>query len=340
MSREPVAVTAGPAADPAGRAPAGRPAGAPSRPVVRPGRRRADRRRLLEIALFAGPAVLVYVLFVLVPIGLAAYYSVFRWNGLEPLTDFVGLDNYVRAFTDPVFLGALGHNAFFVVMSLVVQLPVALAVALLLNRKMRGRTAFRTIVFIPYVLSEVIAGVTWLLILQPDGLMDRVLEGVGLGGLVQLWLADRTVVLWTVLAVISWKYIGLAIILFLAGLQGVPEELHEAASIDGASWWQVQRRITLPLLGPTIRIWMFLSIIGSLQLFDMVWVMTGGGPANASNTMATYMIDRGFRRSQFGYGSAVAVILFVVSLVAAVFYQRFVLRRDTEGALTGKGHRR
>jgi len=307
---------------------------------VRPGRRRADRRRLLEIALFAGPAVLVYVLFVLVPIGLAAYYSVFRWNGLEPLTDFVGLDNYVRAFTDPVFLGALGHNAFFVVMSLVVQLPVALAVALLLNRKMRGRTAFRTIVFIPYVLSEVIAGVTWLLILQPDGLMDRVLEGVGLGGLVQLWLADRTVVLWTVLAVISWKYIGLAIILFLAGLQGVPEELHEAASIDGASWWQVQRRITLPLLGPTIRIWMFLSIIGSLQLFDMVWVMTGGGPANASNTMATYMIDRGFRRSQFGYGSAVAVILFVVSLVAAVFYQRFVLRRDTEGALTGKGHRR
>jgi raffinose/stachyose/melibiose transport system permease protein len=318
--------------DLAGRAPA-RPAGPGPRPVSR---RTNLRRKRMEIALFTGPALLVYVMFVLLPIGFAVYYSLFRWNGIEPLTNFVGLSNYQRAFSDPIFLRAQQHNLFFVVGSIVVQLPIALAIAMLLNRRLRGRAVFRTLVFIPYVVSEVITGVLWLLILQPDSLVDRVMEAIGLGRWVHLWLADQNMVLWTLLFIITWKYIGFAIILFLAGLQNVPDELHEAAAIDGASWWQAQRRITIPLLGPTIRIWVFLSMIGSLQLFDVVWIVTGGGPANSSATMATYMINVGFYRSQFGYGSAVAVILFAISFVAAFVYQRFVLRRDTEGALTGR----
>jgi raffinose/stachyose/melibiose transport system permease protein len=319
---------------PAGRATA-RPAG--PRPGRRPVSRQANlRRKRLEIALFAGPALLVYVVFVLMPIAFAVYYSLYKWNGIEPLTNFVGLSNYQRAFSDPVFLRAMQHNLFFAVGSIVVQLPVALAIAVMLNRRIRGRAAFRTLVFIPYVVSEVITGVLWLLILQPDSLVDRVMESIGLGGWVHLWLADQSMVLWTLLFIITWKYIGFAIILFLAGLQNVPEELHEAAAIDGASWWQAQRRITIPLLGPTIRIWIFLSMIGSIQLFDVVWIVTGGGPANSSATMATYMINVGFYRSQFGYGNAVAVILFAVSFVAAFVYQRYVLRRDTEGALTGR----
>jgi raffinose/stachyose/melibiose transport system permease protein len=162
------------------------------------------------------------------------------------------------------------------------------------------------------------------------------MESAGLSSWVPLWLADQDMVLWTLLLILTWKYIGFAIILFLAGLQNVPDELHEAAAIDGATWWQAQRSITIPLLGPTIRIWIFLSMIGSLQLFDLVWIVTGGGPANSSATMATYMINVGFYRSQFGYGSAIAVILFAISFVAAIIYQRFVLRRDTEGALTGR----
>lgn len=297
-------------------------------------KRRNRWRGRAEIALFAGPALVVYLLFVMVPVGLAGYYGFFKWNGIGPLTDFVGLDNYVRALSDPVFIGAIGHNFFFVIASLLVQGPIAIGIALLLNRPMRGRSFFRVLVFVPYVLSEVIAGVAWLLLLQPSGPFDALLTSLGLGDAVQLWLGDPTVVLWTMLAVISWKYIGFAIILFLAGLQGVPEELAEAAQIDGASWWQIQRHITIPLLGPTIRIWAFLSIIGSLQLFDLVWIMTGGGPANATSTMATYMINFGFTRSQYGYGSAVAVILFIISFAIAIVYQRVVLRRDTEGALT------
>jgi len=190
------------------------------------------------------------------------------------------------------------------------------------------------LIFVPFVLSEVIAGLAWKLILQPQGPFDGVLETLGLSDVRQLWLADQNVVFWTLFVVLTWKYLGFAIILFLAGLQGVPEELSEAAQIDGASWWQTQRHITIPLLGPTIRIWAFLSIIGSLQQFDMVWILTGGGPVNATTTMATYMVQFGFQRSQLGYGSAVAVILFVVSLIFALLYQRFILRRDFGASLT------
>ena len=143
--------------------------------------------------------------------------------------------------------------------------------------------------------------------------------------------------LYTLFVVISWKYFGFHMILYLAGLQGVSPELEEAAAIDGASRAQTFRYVTLPLLAPTIRISVFLSIIGSLQLFDLVWVMTGGGPVGASHTTVTFMLERGFERSQFGYGSAVAVIVFLISFAFALGYQRFVLRRDVAGALTTMG---
>jgi raffinose/stachyose/melibiose transport system permease protein len=310
---------------------AGRAGGA--RPATRR-HRRALGRKHAELALFVGPALVVYSMFVLLPIGLAFWYAMYRWNGLGPLTDFVGLDNYRRALHDPAFLGSIRHNAIIIVLSLTLQLPIALGLAVLLNARLRGRALLRMVVFAPFVLSEVVTGVIWLLILQPDGLADRTLQAVGLGGLVQLWLADRSIVLYTMFVVVTWKYVGFAIILFLAGLQAIPRELAEAAEVDGASRPRVFRHITVPLLGPTIRVWAFLSIIGSLQLFDLVWIMTLGGPANASSTMATYMVDRGFRRYQFGYGSAVAVILFLISFAVSLAYQRLVLRRDTEGALT------
>jgi raffinose/stachyose/melibiose transport system permease protein len=306
---------------------------AASRSVV--GRR--SRRRLrtrLELGLFLLPALALYLLFVLFPIVQGARYSLYNWSGLGELTEFVGLDNYRRAFRDEAFRGAITHNGIIVVLSLVVQFPLALGVALLLNQPLRGRALFRLIFFAPFVLAEAIGAVIWLLMLQPDGLVDRMFEAAGLGGLVQLWLADLDIVLFTMFVVVTWKYIGFAIILFLAGLQGIPRELEEAAAIDGANALQRLRDVTLPLLGPTIRIWAFLAIIGSIQLFDLIWIMTGGGPADASNTMATYMIDHGFRRYEVGYGSAVAVILFLIAFVVSLAYQRVVLRRDVRGALT------
>jgi len=294
--------------------------------------------------MFSAPALIVYVGFVFVPVALAAYYSFFNWNGLGPLERFIGFDNYTRALTDPVFHTAVKNNFFVLIMSLLVQGPLALVVALMLNRRMRGRSVIRLLIFVPYIISEVIAGLAFRLILQappnPDtfGPFDAVLKAIGLGELRQLWLADPSIVMWTVFAVLTWKYLGFAILITLAGLQGPPEELGEAAAIDGASWWQTQRHITIPLLGPTIRVWAFLSIIGSLQLFDMVALLVNGygGPLNSAHTMATYMVLYGQNRQQIGFGSAVAVILFVISLTVALLYQRLALRRDLEGSLTGR----
>nr|WP_233572360.1 sugar ABC transporter permease [Frigoribacterium sp. PhB160] len=295
--------------------------------------------RRLEIALLVGPALVVFLAFVVFPIVMAAYYGFFSWQGFGAPTDFVGFRNYVTIFQDASFLDALRHNATIVVLSLVLQGPVAIGLALLLNRKLRGQSLIRVLIFVPYVISEVVVGTGWSLMLQGSGAVNDLLTDIGLGGLAQDWLADPSIAIWTLLVIITWKYVGFAVILFLAGLQGVPEELSEAAAIDGASWWQIQRRITLPLLGPTLRIWAFLSIIGSLQLFDLVYIIWGQyiAATAGTSTMATYMVANGRTSGSYGYGNAVAVVLFLISLVVALVYQRFVLRRDTAGALTTSG---
>jgi raffinose/stachyose/melibiose transport system permease protein len=312
---------------------AGAPAAAATLHPAPAGRRR-PRRQVIELVVLLGPAVALFAAFVLLPIVIAAYYGMFNWTGYGPLSDFTGLHNYKLVLEDPVFRSSLWHNLIIAVLSLVIQLPVSIAIALLLNRKMRGGSFLRLAVFAPYVVSQATTAVLWLLLLQPGGFVDELMKSVGLGSLVQEWLANPTIVLYTMFAVLTWQFIGFGVILLLAGLQSIPAELREAASIDGASAWQTTRRITLPLLGPTVRIWIFLSMIGSLQVFDLVWIMTLGGPANASSTMVTYMIFFGFHSLEFGYGSAAAVILFVISFVLAFLYQRFVLRRDTDGALT------
>ena len=286
-------------------------------------------RTALEVLFFVGPALALFLLFVVWPMLRAVQFSTYRWSGFGPLVDFVGLRNYTAVLRNEVFTDALVHNLTIVVLSILVQLPLGLAIALLLNRRMWGQGLLRTIIFVPYVLAEVIAGVVWFQLLQPQyGVVDSLLQAVGLQGPEQGWLGTPEYALFTVFAVLTWKYLGLAVILFLAGLQGIPEELYEAAQIDGATWWQVQRRITVPLLGPTLRVWAFLSMIGSLQLFDMVWILTGGGPANATTTMATFLVTEGTKRQNYGIAAAASVVLFVVALVMALLYQFFVLRRD------------
>jgi raffinose/stachyose/melibiose transport system permease protein len=288
----------------------------------------------VTIILFLLPGLALYLLFVLFPVVQAARYSLYNWNGLQPLTDFVGIKNYVDALNSDVFQNAVSHNVFIIVLSLTLQIPFSLFLAVLLNRRFYGRALFRLIFFLPYVLSEAITGIVFSLFLQPSSMMDTTMQGVGLGGFVQDWLGDTGFVMITLFVIISWKYFGFHMIILMAGLQGIPREIEEAALIDGAGRWQAFRHVTLPLLGPTLRVSVFLSMIGALQLFDMVWVMTRGGPVGASNTMATLMFKSGFQETDMGYGSALAVILFIFALVLALAYQRFVLRRDIEGAVT------
>lgn len=269
--------------------------------------------------------------FVVWPIVSAVRMSFYRWKGFGPMDDFVGWRNYSRVLEDNVFTDAVVHNFTIVILSVLVQLPLGLGIALLLNRRIRARGLLRTIIFVPYVVAEVIAGVIWFQLLQPQyGVVDGLLESVGISPPEQGFLGTPEISLPTVFVVLTWKYLGLAVLLFMAGLQSVPDELYEAAQLDGASWWQVQRRIAIPLIGPTIRTWSFLSMIGSLQLFDMVWVLTGGGPANATTTMATYLIGQGTQRHNYGIAGAASVLLFVVAFVMALAYQVFILRRDTQ----------
>jgi len=312
-------------------------------PVTAPrGHRPGRRAEWMSIALFVLPALVLFALLVLAPILVAMYTSLFNWNGLGgPPTDFVGLGNFTRMFSDKVFIGDLQRGLLLVALSVTVQLPMALGIALLLNQRLRGRAVFRLLFFAPYVLSEVIAGVLFTMIFSRNqGLANYLLRLVGLGGLESTWFADRAIVMYVLFFVLTWKFFGFHMVLYLAGRQNIPSELTEAAAIDGAGTWKAFRHVTLPLLGPTIRITVFLSVIGTIQLFDLVWVLTEGGPINASETMAITMFQYGFVRSEIGYASTISVGMFFLSLLFALGYQRFVMRRDTEGAITGMRDRR
>jgi raffinose/stachyose/melibiose transport system permease protein len=328
-------MTASTATDAPGRKAAAAP---PEHRRTRPGVLRR-LRGWTAITWFLVPALALFGLFVLVPIAVAIYLSLFRWGGFGRPEDFVGLGNFQKMADDPVFRGDLWRGLILIVLSLVIQLPFSLGAAVLLNQRLRGRAVYRMIFFAPFILSEVVTGVLFGMIFLPeDGMADHLVGDLPvLNDLAGRWFADSGTVLPTIFLVMTWKYFGFHMMLYLAGLQGIPKELLEAAAIDGAGAWERFRHVTLPLLGPTIRISVFLSVIGAIQLFDLVWVISRGGPTHASETMAVSMFQFGFKRFQMGYASAISVVMFLVSIVFSLLYQRFALRRDLRGAVTSRG---
>ncbi len=288
------------------------------------------RQEYVTIALFLLPAFTLFVVFLIYPIFRSLYFSFFDWNGLGPATKFVALNNYVRILTDPVFLKGIWNSIVIVVLSLVVQLPLALMLSLMVGRDLPGRAFFRSIFFLPYVISEVITGIIWISMFSPDperGFINALLT-IFPGVQAQNFLGDINQVMACVFVVLTWKYFGLHMLLFMAGLQNIPKEVEEAAMIDGANRWQLIQRITIPLLGTTIRTAVYLSVLGSLTQFNLVWIMTRGGPVNSSEMMATYMYNHAFLRFQLGYGSAVALIMLVFCLVFSLIYQWLNRRPD------------
>jgi raffinose/stachyose/melibiose transport system permease protein len=283
----------------------------------------------LVIFLFLLPAIVLFLLFVVYPILQSIYYSFFNWKGFGPAVDFVGLDNFKNILADKVFMIALRNGFLIIALSLFAQLPLSLALAVLVGRDLPGRVIFRTIFFLPYVLSEVIAALMWLFILNPDperGFINAVIEFFG--GESQAWLGNTDLVLLAIFAALTWKYFGYHMLLFMTGLQNIPADIEEAGRIDGANSFQNFIYITLPLLGSTIRTSVYLSVLGSIQQFILVWIMTKGGPVNASETMATYMYRFGFVRFQLGYGSAVAIYMFLLCLIFSLIYQRLTRQPD------------
>ena len=290
--------------------------------------RRAQDRA--TIVIFLAPALILFITFLVYPILRSVYFSTFDWNGLGPAVDFVGLANFKEILGDAVFRKAVTNCFLIVVLSLGIQLPVALALAIMVGRDLPGRAVFRMIFFVPYVLSEVITGIIWMSLFNPDperGLINALLVLIP-GMKPQNFLSDIHQVVFCIFIVLSWKYFGLHMLLALAGLQNIPREVEEAASMDGANRWQLTRHITVPMLGSTIRTVVLLSVLGSLTQFNLVWVMTGGGPVNASEFMATYMYRFGFKRYLLGYGSAVALVMLVICLGFSVTYMRLARQEE------------
>jgi raffinose/stachyose/melibiose transport system permease protein len=287
------------------------------------------------IALFLLPAFVLFFIFLAYPILQSIYYSLFNWSGFGPAEDFIGLHNFSRILGDRIFQRAIGNGLIIVVLSLALQLPLALALALLVGRSLPGRAFFRTVFFTPYVLSEVITAIMWLNLYNPDparGFINAVVALIP-GVEAMPWLADTGTVLPALFVVLTWKYFGFYLLLYMAGLQNIPAEIEEAAVIDGASKGQLITNIIVPLLGSTIRTTVYLSVLGSLQQFALVWIMTKGGPVNASEVMATYMYRYGFVRFELGYGSAVSIIIVLISLAFSVVYLRLASQQDYLGGM-------
>ena len=261
----------------------------------------------------------------MLPVVEAAWYSFYRWNGYGRPTNWVGWRNYEVLFGNPVFAQAVMNTMLVVVVSLLLQLPLALWLAMLVARNGRSSTLFRTIFFLPYVLGEVAAGLIWRFVF--DGNVGLIAAAArALGQEPPFLLADPDTAMYTILVVVIWKYFGFHMMIYVAGLQDIPRELREAAEIDGASRWQTFRYVLLPMLWPAIRISVFFAVVGSLQLFDIVIPLTGGGPSNASHTAVSFQYYFGITRMNIGFGSAIGVVLFIACVGFTLIYRRLAMR--------------
>ena len=274
-------------------------------------------RSELSAWLLVAPALAIYCLFALLPILQALGLSLFSWGGEETGPSFAGVGNYAEALTDGVFWRAVLHNIALAFLSVTVQIPIALVLACVLAGRVRGRAIFRTAYFAPMVLPTVVIAFFWrYFLLDPeDGLANALLGLFGSSG--YDWLHSPRLAFGAVFSAISWRFVGFHMVILLAGALGVPEELYEAARVDGAGAWRRFWHVTLPGMRGAIAISVLLAVVGSLKYFDLVYIMTGGGPDHATELGATWIYTTGIVGRRWGYGCALAVILLVLSMGAA-----------------------
>lgn len=291
--------------------------------------------KIFTIISFVAPGFIILFLFLFFPVGQSVEYSRYRWKGYGELEDFVEWENYERLYDvdeyrqAQAFRDSIEHTLIIIVLSLTVQLPLAMALAIMVGRgNLPGSKIFRTIFFIPYVFSDPITAIIFRYVLHPSsGLVNTVL-GVIPSYENIAWLADTEIALYAIFAVLTWKYFGIYMILYMAALQGVPRELEDAARIDGANEFNVLRKVTLPLVGPTIRLTVYLSVLGGLQQFVLIWILNEGGSVGQNEVIGTYLFKYAIQRNRLGFGSAIAVVLFGMSLIFSLLYQFFIMRRD------------
>jgi ABC-type sugar transport system permease subunit len=285
--------------------------------IIRPGpppRRSLSARA--SAAVLLAPALGLCAVFIFVPALLAIVGSFFSFGLTSPDWTFVGLGNYARAAADPVFWTALGNNVFIVLGSIVLQVGFGTVLAALLDRGLpRAGTMFRTIIFAPMVVSAVAVALIWQVILDPNvGALNAIIASLGLASPRLGWLGDPSISIWVILLIACWQYTGFMMVLILAGLQAVPKELHEAASLDGARGITAFRHITLPSIRNVLIVAVLITTIGGFKVFDLVYATTQGGPANATQVLGTYIYQQAFNLGNMGYADAISVVLLLIAL--------------------------
>ncbi|AFH63364.1 carbohydrate ABC transporter permease [Paenibacillus caseinilyticus] len=270
-------------------------------------------RRFVVLSLT--PALLIYALFVFVPVIWSSYYSFFDWKGIGA-AKFIGLRNYAEIIQDPIFWRALKNNVIFVLVSVFGQLPVALVLAIVLHKSNALQRFIRSAVFVPMVLSSVVIGMIWQYIYHPQiGILNFLLDKAGLPHWKLEWLSDAKIAIFALAPPLVWSFVGLYLIIFISAFQNIPGDIHDAAQIDGAEGARKLFSITLPMIWSTVQIAIILCISGSLKSFDLVYVMTKGGPAHATELLATYMYNSTFSSYRYGFGSAISTSIVLISLI-------------------------
>ena len=286
-------------------------------------------RRYRAGILFVLPGLLLYLVFMVYPFLQSIYLSFTSWNGATVVKEWIGLANYRELIGDERLWLSLRHNLIWVVLGTAGPIAIGMLLALLLWRRPKGFTLFRTFFFMPQVVSAVVIGLVWNWIYNPIfGILNTGLDAVGLENISRGWLGDPDVALYAVLIAGIWAEIGFVFVIFLAGLQNVSKDLIEAATIDGANAWQRFRNVTVPQMANVINIVIAIELIGGFNVFDLIFVMTGGGPANATEVIATYTYKEAFTQNNVGYASTLALVMTVISLVVSVAFIKFREARE------------
>lgn len=284
-----------------------------------------------RFAIFLGllPSLLIYLAIAVLPIFISLYYSFFSWDGITDMV-FVGFGNFTDIFEDDIFWLSVKNNIIIMVTGLLGQIPLGLLLALLLNRKMVGSTFFRTIGFMPVVISSVMVSLIWGMIYNTEyGFLNSFLGLLGLDSWQHNWLGDTSLAMYSISLAYIWQNCGLYMVIFLAALQSIPTEVNEAAELDGARGLRKVFSITIPMIRSTLLVAVVFSISNSFRVFDLVQILTGGGPAHATEVMTVYMYNSAFLNREFGYGSAVSILILLFSLVVVSIVNR--IGREKEG---------
>ena len=282
----------------------------------------------LNPVLFLLPALTIYLVFAIFPTYSVLEYSFTDWDGIRPDRNFIGLENYQKLFSDKIFWEAFRNTFVWSGVIIVINVGLGLVIAAMLARVWKARLLIQTCIVLPVVISPMAVATIWRWMYQPTGVINQVLETIGLGAFATPWLGSPNAVLYALAFAHSWSTIGLSVIIFLAGLQAVDEDLYEAARVDGANPLQSFRHVTLPALRPVTAVVFILTLTQSFKVFDIVWATTQGGPIRFSEILSTYMYKRGALENQYGYGSAIGVSLLVIVSLATIIYMQIQNRED------------